>query len=196
MKKIFISFVIASSALVLNTRAFASSPYILTIAGVASPSIQENENKTQKNIIYSGGFLIEEKLEEVIGLESGIILINRQYDFRKDNYRVIENVKKLHVPLTARFWPVKFFSIAFGPFIEVSTGDVKTVLVEGSTFNSEETSAEDNIEFGVDTALTLNIDIDSSSAFFLETRYSQIAGLKEEEKINSLSALAGIQMTI
>ncbi|MEC9281606.1 MAG: outer membrane beta-barrel protein [Bdellovibrionota bacterium] len=199
MKKLILSLTCLSSMLfTVNTMAAGDGSLILSFAGVANDTekaVRNNETNNEVNI--GGGVLIEANINEKFGIETGALLINRQYDAEKGEARLLQETKRLHIPIMARFWVTDWFSVATGPFVAFRTGDTKTSLKVGDTeLGSLETSADESVEYGIDTAATFNISIDDKSGIFLEGRYSDLFDQDNTEKFNEVSALAGFKMQL
>lgn len=175
-----------------------SGSLILSLAGVANSrvsEIQENQERTRLN--FGAGALIEAGVNDHFGIETGALFINRQYDVEAAGLRVVQEVSRLHIPVLARFWATDFFSVAAGPFVAFRTGDTETSLEVGSTeIGSITTSADDDVEFGLDAAMTFNFAVNNKSGIFVEGRYSAPLGNDQDEDANQVSALAGLKIDI
>lgn len=173
-----------------------SGSLVLSLTGVANDRISEVQGDQENNEINFGlGALIEAGINDHFGMETGVLLINRQYDVKEGNTRVVQEVKRLHIPILARFWATDFFSIAAGPFLSFRTGDAKTSLeIGGEDVGSISTSADDDVEYGLDAAVTFNIAIKDKSGIFVEGRYSAMLDNEQDEETNQVSALAGLKI--
>lgn len=199
MKKLILSLTCFSSILfTANSMAAENGSLILSIAGVANDTEKEvRNNETDNQVNIGGGVLIEANINDKFGIETGALLINRQYDAQKGEARLMQETKRLHIPIMARFWVTDWFSVASGPFVAFRTGDTKTTLSIGDTeIGSLDTSADESVEYGIDTAATFNISIDDKSGIFLEGRYSDLFDQDNTETFNEVSALAGFKMQL
>ena len=192
----FASIIAFSGAVQANTD--HSGSLILSLTGVANDrvkDVEDNQNNNEFN--FGAGALIEAGINDHFGIETGVLFINRQYDLEAGEARVVQEVNRLHVPVLARFWATDFFSIALGPFVAFRTGNTKTSLEVGDTeIGSIKTSADDDVEYGLDAALTFNIAVNDKSGLFVEGRYSKLLDNNQGEEANQVSALAGLKIDI
>ena len=87
--------------------------------------------------------------------------------------------------------------MAAGPFVAFKTGDVENTLEIGDNeVGSIETSADEDVEFGLDGAATFNIAVNDKTGIFVEGRYSYLLEQEDDEDSNEISALAGIKFDI
>lgn len=171
---------------------------VLSIAGVVNAKetdVEKDEEDTEFN--YGGAILIEANIRDNFGIETGVMLVNRQYDREIGNTRLVQEVKRLHIPIAARFWFGDVFSIAAGPFAEFQTGDVKTSLRRGGNeVASVKTQADDSTMYGADGAATLNLALNDKTGIFVEGRYSYFFDQDDDEDLNQVSGLAGVKIDI
>jgi len=171
---------------------------ILSLAGVANDRVKEVEADREDNEVnVGGGVLIEAAVNDHFGIETGALVMNRQYDRESEDLRVVEEVTRVHVPVVARFWLADFFSIGAGPFAAFKTGDTKRTLEIGDRrVATLKTSADDDTEFGLDGAATLNFAVADKTGIFVEGRYSMMLDEEEDEDADEVSALAGIKIDL
>ncbi len=171
---------------------------ILSVAGVVNNRIKEGQNESEdKSMDYGGGALVEFGLNDNLGLETGALVINRQYERGGSNLKVIQEVKRLHVPLLVRFWPVDFISIGAGGFTSFKLGDVKNSLeIGGTEVGSLTTKADDSVEYGLEAAVALNLAVSDKTGIFVEGRYSDLLSGDKNTDYNEVSGLAGIKIDL
>ena len=117
MKKLILTLTCISSILLTsNAMAAGDGSLILSFAGVANDTEKQvRENETNNEVNIGGGILVEANINEKFGIETGALLINRQYDAEKGEARLLQETKRLHIPIMARFWVTGWFSVATGP---------------------------------------------------------------------------------
>tara|TARA_B100000749_G_scaffold280223_1_gene275319 strand:+ start:25779 stop:26378 length:600 start_codon:yes stop_codon:yes gene_type:complete len=171
---------------------------VLSITGVANDKVSEvEENKEENEMNFGAGVFVEAGINDNFGIETGVLAVNRQYEAEAAGARLVQEVSRLHVPVMARFWATDYLSVAAGPFLAFKTGDSKTSLDIGDTeIGSIETSADDDVEYGLDAALTLNFAVNDKSGVFVEGRYSKILDDAEDENADQVSALAGVKIDL
>ncbi len=171
---------------------------VLSVAGVVNDRVEEVRNDEENDAVnYGGGVLVEAAVNDHFGIETGVLVIKRQYDLNEDDVRVVQEVSRLHVPILARFWATDFLSIAAGPYVAFKTGDTETSLEIGDNeLGSIETSADDDVEYGLDAALTLNFAVADKSGLFIEGRYSNPMSNDDDEDADQVSGLVGLKFDI
>lgn len=166
---------------------------ILSLAGLATAPEEELEND-DKDYHLGAAVLVESNVNDVFGVETGVMYVRRQYVANVAGAKVVSEVDRLHIPITARIWATDFLSLAAGPYVAFSVGDVDNRVIVGDTNLNYETSADDDTEFGLDLAATFNIAIDDKSGLFIEGRYSQPLEEESEEDYDKVTALAGFKI--
>ena len=171
---------------------------VLSVAGVVNDRVEEVRNDEENDAVnYGGGVLVEAAVNDHFGIETGVLVIKRQYDLNEDDVRVVQEVSRLHVPILARFWATDFLSIAAGPYVAFKTGDTETSSEIGDNeLGSIETSADDDVEYGLDAALTLNFAVADKSGLFIEGRYSNPMSNDDDEDADQVSGLVGLKFDI
>jgi len=188
-------------ALTLSTNIYSQSSdndpgIIFSVAGVLSDSVKGIEDDEDK-LNYGAGALVEFSLNDHFGLETGALLIKRQYSFKVSELEATQTVSRLHVPMMARFWFSDYFSIAGGPFLSWKTGDAQTNVAFGDTdLIDVKTSANETTQFGLETAATLNFAINDKTGLFVEGRYSSLLGKENNEESQQISAFTGIKFNL
>ena len=89
-----------------------------------------------------------------------------------------------------------WFSLALGPFISIKAGEVRNTVELGGFDASYSTSADDDFEWGLDLAATVNFAIADKTGFFIEGRYSLDLDQEDNEKSDQISGLAGIKLDL
>lgn len=171
---------------------------ILSFAGLANDRAEEVENDNNNNSLnYGGGILLEAGVNDHFGVETGALLVKRQYEVEQGSSKFITEVDRLHIPVTARIWFFDFLSLAAGPFVAFNTGDQEvTFESNGNQLATTSSSAEDNLEFGLDGALTFNLAVADKTGLFIEGRYSHILDQEDGEEADQVTGLAGLKIDI
>lgn len=172
--------------------------FIVSAAAVANNSIEKIQNNEKKEKYNLGAaILFEANVNSYFGLETGGILIERQYDVELGALRLVEEVKRLHVPILIRLWPTNYLSIAAGPFASFKLGNTtRTAEIGNITAASLKTSADSSTQYGLDAAVTLNFAVYKKTGLFFEGRYSSPFEKEKHENSDEATALIGLKFTI
>lgn len=162
---------------------------VLTLAGVA---VENDDNFNDRDANVGGAIFIERNFNDRFGIETGAMVVSRQYEASAGGATVIAEVRRVHVPIAARFWAGDFFSLALGPYAAFSTGDVERRL--SGTGVAVSTGADESTEFGADLAATLNFAVADKTGLFAEGRYSLPFEEMSDDEIDHLSALVGLKI--
>jgi len=195
MKKILLVCLLGSINLVAKQN---DGSLLLSVAGVANDRVSDIDSETNTDDLnYGFGALVEGNFNSYFGIETGALLIKRNYTFEAGPLKATQSVKRLHIPVLARVWPTNFFSIAGGGFTSIKTGSVDTELDLNNTNIADiNTSADDSVEFGLEAAATLNFAVNKKTGLFVEGRYSQALGEESNEDSNHLMGLAGLKFNL
>lgn len=166
---------------------------VLSLAGLATTPKEEIDNEDYN---YGAAIFIEANKSDIFGFETGVMYIKKQYVANVAGAKVVDEVDRLHIPAMARLWATDFLSVAAGPYIAFSVGDVERTVTVGDAAVNYESSASDDIELGLDVAGTLNLAIDDKSGIFIEGRYSQPVDEESAEDVDKATALAGFKIDI
>lgn len=172
--------------------------FIFSVAAVANNTIDNIENN-EENKEYNVGLalLFEANVNSYIGIETGGILIDRQYDVEAGSLRLVEDVKRLHVPILVRLWPADFVSIAAGPYASLKVGNTNRKVEIGNIASASlKTSAEEETQFGLDAAVTLNFAVFNKTGIFIEGRYSSPFEKEDNETSDEATALVGLKISM
>jgi hypothetical protein len=170
---------------------------ILSIAGVVNDQVEQvKDGRENREVNVGGGILVEANVNETFGIETGALFIRHQYDLDEKNFRLVQHVDRIHVPIAARFWPTDYLSLAAGPFVSFRTGDVRNALSKGDEAENARTAAHEDVEYGLDAALTLNFAVNRKTGIFLEGRYSSLFEQFRNEDSDQVSALAGLKLDL
>lgn len=140
------------------------------------------------------GFAFEYNLNSKYGLEVGLFNIKRRYVTTNGDETLAQETQRAHFPVLVRGWLWDNISLGLGPFASFRTSKVKSAR----SANSEnlDTQASDEVEFGIETAATLNITYGDKTGIFLESRWSEPFNQREEVEINQFTALAGVKVEV
>lgn len=125
---------------------------ILSIFGVVNENVDSVESEDRNESLNLGfGVLVEANVNGFLGIETGALYVNRQYEYSAGGATLVQQVDRLHVPVLAKFWPTNFLYVGAGPFVSFKTGSVNSALnIGGVDVGSINTSADDDVEFGFD----------------------------------------------
>jgi len=139
----------------------SDSSLVLTFAGLMNTRADLNNQNEEPTSINSGiGALAEFNFYKHFGLESGVFVLNKQYETQAAGSRLVEDSVRLKIPVMARFWPVNFFAVGAGPYAAFQVGNSTTTMSIGDIqVASIKTSADEIFEFGFDFAVTLNFAV-------------------------------------
>ncbi|MCH2535263.1 MAG: outer membrane beta-barrel protein [Bdellovibrionales bacterium] len=172
--------------------------FIISIAAVANNTIENIENNEEEKAYNVGAaVLFEANVNSYFGIETGGILIDRQYDVKSGSLRLVENVKRLHIPILFRLWPADFVSIAAGPFASFKIGNTTRTVEIGNIVSANlETSADEEAQYGLDAAVTFNIAVYNKTGIFIEGRYSSPFEKEDNETSDEATALVGVKLSL
>lgn len=140
------------------------------------------------------GFAFEYNLNQQYGLEIGLFNIKRRYVTSSDGETLAQDAHRAHFPLLLRGWLWNNLSLGIGPFASFRTSNIRSARSANS--DNLETQAEDEVEFGLETAATLNIAYGDKTGVFIEGRWSEPFNQREEVEINQFTALAGVKVEV
>lgn len=185
---------------VVSTSAFAGRPddgqMIVSIFGAVTDSVEQVQNERDNKLNYGGGVFVEANFNSIFGIETGAIFIKRQYDYSRGGINLVQEVNRLHVPVLAKFWPTNFLSLGVGPYVGVKVGSVTNSVEIGGVTGSTSTNADDEVEFGLDGTVALNMSIDDKTGIFIEGRYSQPFDEKSDVDYDSVTGLVGVKIAL
>lgn len=99
-------------------------------------------------------------------------------------YRII-NQRRKHVKTICNLVNFSFIEFWFSVYSN-----------SNQTLFSTQTSSDDGINWGLDTAATLNFAVADKTGIFVEGRYSILLGSENGEDANQMQALAGLKLDI
>ncbi|PIU01262.1 MAG: hypothetical protein COT74_01800 [Bdellovibrionales bacterium CG10_big_fil_rev_8_21_14_0_10_45_34] len=170
---------------------------IVSIAAMVNNKVQNIERSQFRDEVgLGGGVLVEANIQDWFGIETGALLTNKQYDWGRDGFRVVQETVRLHVPVLARFWATDFFSLGVGPYASFRVGDTRTSGEAGPFQASIDTPADDTVTLGADLAATLNLAISDKTGFFIEGRYSYPFNEDNSSSLSQLAGLAGVKIDL
>lgn len=166
----------------------------VSIAGVYSTNLTGAYDAVKKGEFYPLSGLFEIGATENISFETGLIFVERQYQVANDNYLLQQDVNRLHIPVMVKLWWRDIIAISFGPYMAFAmSGTRSTEVIRVVDSDDLETPAEDFVEFGFDSALTLNIPLKNKTGIFVEVRYFAPYDTIQFRKYNSIYGLAGFK---
>lgn len=200
MKKFALSALILTSLSypLLSHAALGDGSMTFTLAGIANNGADEIQNQGGSGSInFGAGALVESNIYDRFGIETGALITDRKYTTEAGGLRLVQQTRRLHVPVLARLYATDFFSVGAGPFAGFKTGNVKTAVEgSGNSYGVASTSANDSVEYGVDAAATLNAALSATTGLFVEGRYSALLDERSDEEANEVYGLAGVKINI
>ena len=171
---------------------------VLSFAGLVNGARKQIAESAESGTYNAGlGALVEANINGTFGIETGALLLARQYEVSSRQARLIQEMQRLHVPVTARAWVGDFVSLAAGPFVAFGVGSERAVVEVGDTqVAGLRTAAEQDVEFGIDGAATFNFAVSQKTGIFVEGRYSYLLGDAQNENADQISALAGVKLDL
>lgn len=118
------------------------------------------------------GFATELNLNQRFGVEIGVFNMKRRYALEEGGSKLIEETKRIHIPVLLRGWLADYLSLGFGPYAAVRSDDIRSVST-GEIGEELETGAKEDVETGWEAALALNVAFTNKTGFFLEGRFSE-----------------------
>ncbi len=195
MKNLILILAVLSTASIGIAAEQRGGSMVLSLGGLASTNTEELDDEADIDTAFGAAALIEANVNDVFGIETGVLFTRRAYEVGNDSLRLVQEVNRLHVPVAARFWVADFFSIAAGPYVSFRTGDVDNALEIGDEeVASLETSAEEDVTFGADVAATLNFAVDDKTGIFVEGRYSTQFDQLADETSDVVTGIAGLKL--
>lgn len=198
MKAFILGLALFGFALPIAAQAASNqSSLVVSLTGMLSSheEISSSSDINKNHLSYGGGVLIEAVSADDFGIETGVLVRERNYEASFAGKSLGQRVKRIHIPILARAWLTDYFSVAVGPFASFKAGSVDTYLkIDGSEMASYSTDAERDLEYGVDGALTFNIAVADKTGLFVEARYSEV--LSSDEVDGDISALSGIKIDL
>jgi len=172
---------------------------ILSGAVLANGTIENNDdNSIDDDLNFGAAALVEANINGYLGLESGLLLVNRRYVAEFAGFEASSEVLRLHVPIMFKFWPTNYFSLAAGPYGSFKVGDRKSEVNSpgGTTLGSFKTSADDSFEYGFEGAVTLNLPVYKKCGFFVEGRVLFPLNSEDEEDAREFLVLSGLKFDL
>lgn len=165
--------------------------FILSVAGIASSKLKSDSR--DRTVGVGGGALIEAQVNPWLGLETGALLLTRTYEVNQNSAQLIEESTRIQVPILARFWPARFFSVGAGPFMAFKLGKTSRGSFTPSNLS---TSAGKTTELGAEAAATFNMAVYKKTGAFLEGRLSRTFGRADNESNTDVVGLLGIKLDL
>lgn len=167
---------------------------MISIAGTYSANISGAYDAGKSGEFYPLSGLFELGATKNIAFETGLIFVERQYQVANDNYLLQQDVNRLHIPVMVKLWWKDIIAISVGPYMAFAMSAVRsTEVIRVMDSDDLETPAEDFVEFGFDSALTIHIPIREKTGIFAEIRYFAPYDTIQLKKYNSVYGLAGFK---
>lgn len=167
--------------------------------GSSNPAQSKGMSSSRK-VGWGAGVLIESLVAPTLGVETGMLFLERKFEIKNGAFSLTRTVPTLIVPLEARFWLIDSLSVAGGVFGSVRVGDQKDEYAVGnSTFASVSSGGREAIEFGMTLAATFGLLSIDKTGIFVEARYNRgfTNASKDgvfEERMDDLIFMAGVRL--
>lgn len=157
-----------------------------------SKQVSEDSLKDEFNVGLAA--LVEVMVRERIGIETGALLVERQYDVSSGSLRLIQSARRLHIPVLARWWVADYFALGLGPYAAVRLGSVRNAVQFGEAELALDTSSRRDLELGFDVSALLNLAIHNRTGLFLEGRYSSPFDRRGGEESSHIFGIVGVKL--
>ena len=179
-------------AFVDSKRSFILSVSMLEQSDVdLKGKVSEEELDHNKNGL---GFSAELNINRGFGLELGIFNIKRRYYIEDDSGTLVDEARFAHIPALFRAWLGNVVSVGLGPFVGIRTEKVRST--SSGDVSELSTQADAAFEYGIESAVTLNVAYGDKTGFFLESRWTEPFNQKKDVEINQFTALAGLKVEV
>lgn len=139
------------------------------------------------------GFLIESERFGDWAFETGLLKASRQYTVLDGDKVVAEEVDRLHLPISAKFYFFNNVAAGLGGYGSYAVSK-KERAVEDNASSGESTSAHYD-EYGIVYLLSAHYLIKSTD-FILDLRYFEPSASKNGERTNNLMLSLGLRFEI
>ncbi len=178
-----------------TTDSSGTGQLVLSLAVVGnSQTKQLAEDNLRDELNFGGAAFVEFLMGDHFGVETGAMLVQRQYDVASGPLRLVQETQRLHIPVLARYWVADYFSAAAGPYASVRVGGTRSAAQVGEAEAALETSASRDLELGFDISVLFNLGIANKTGLFAEGRYSLPFQTKGGEKASEVYALMGVKL--
>lgn len=145
----------------------------------------------------SAAVLFELKTNELVSFETGLLVIDQQYQTSNANYSLFQSVHRLRVPVGIKISYKDIISLGLGTYIAAPIEGLNTTKVIKTTdSNNLQTPAENFLEFGFDSSLSINLPINSQWILFIEGRYFSPYDKNSEMAVNTFYGLVGARYVL
>lgn len=189
--------------LVVSNKAFAYEPrngnITATLGPIASQTNMLRKPAGANNPIMGGfGIVANGDLSHSNSLETAIFYTPRLYSRIRDDFEIVEKIKRVHITLGHRWWFNRYLSASAGFFSSYAIGDPQPVFTNKPQNPDDivDTSADDLTEYGVDLAVQSDIWFDQKIAVITEARYSVGLTPKSNESTDHYALMLGIRYLV
>ncbi len=199
MKKLLITLLAVSLSTVTYADEDTSTDggLILSFFGAAHDTVADDNGTKANEYSYGFGGFVEANVNGFLGIETGAVLLDKQYESEAPLGTVVQETSRLHVPVMVKFWITDYFSLGAGAFASFKIGDTSTTFnVGGVNLGTINSSADEDVEFGYDLSATFNLAIQEKTGLFIEGRYSSLFDEENSENADELYALAGVKIEL
>ncbi len=145
----------------------------------------------------SAAAFFELKTNELVSFETGLVILQQQYQTSNSNYSLYQSVPRLRLPLAIKISYRDIISIGLGSYIAVPLeGLTSTKVIQVADTNNLQTPAENFLEFGFDSSLSLNIPINPQWFVFVEARYFSPYDKNSDLAVNTFYGLVGARFVL
>lgn len=145
----------------------------------------------------SAAAFFELKTNELVSFETGLVLIEQQYQTNNSNYSLYQSVQRLRLPLAIKISYRDILSLGLGTYIAVPVeGLTSNKVIITSDTNNLQTPAENFLEFGFDSSLSLNLPVNAKWILYVEGRYFSPYDKNSEMAVNTFYGLVGARYVL
>lgn len=168
--------------------------FLVSVAATYSVNLHGIHNEDKDGQFYPLSVLLELGANDNISFETGLIFVERQYQVVNDNYKLQQNINRIHIPVNLKLWWRDMIAFGVGPYVAFAASGMNSYeVIRVADTDDLETPAEDFTEFGFEASLTFNVPLNDRTGIFVEARYFTPYDTIQLHKSNSIYGLAGVK---
>jgi hypothetical protein len=142
-----------------------------------SPYYYGEDSLAHASINY--GVLVETPMQGKWGFETGLIFLQRGYQFPVSPGASTKNVsswKSFYVPLVGRFHPTSVFTGSIGMYLDQAVGELgtySTATPDSISYSTMKERGFRTFDWGMTYSAGVTFDFNSSTMFLLEVRFNE-----------------------
>lgn len=133
---------------------------------------------TKANSSINFGALLELPMQGKWGIESGLLFLQRGYEYPNTFNNSITDIykwKSVYIPFAGRFHPTPLFTGSIGLYLDKALGEISNFsnkTPESIHYRTMKESGYKTLDYGMTYSAGLNIDLNSSTLMLLEIRFN------------------------